>query len=565
MADTDAFTLVNEATHHKVFDDYEELSSGHLTDPQTYLTGVFRRQYPELTVTCTSSSNPALLNFAAAGHATAELDLKDESINRFRGYLPGNARYGYTEGIYETRYFAKYKYQWGSEYFILYVIAIGYSSYNFILKEPADGETTLSTPKAVEALIMAWGRWSYPVDNDFIYVYDGYWSASKLLWKQVQKANWEDVILNEEMKKTLVDLMTKFFDSEDIYKSLGVPWKRGVIFHGPAGSSLNQPLTQSRPSALLTLISGNGKTISIKALMHSLSASKKLKDRTVPALYVKSAPRTYDIRSIFLQARAMAPCMLILEDIDTIVTASSRSYFFNEVDGLENNDGIFMVASTNHLDRLDPGLSSRPSRFDRKYLFPQPSEDERELYCEYWRQKLKSKPAIKYPRKLCPAIAGITADFSFAYLQEAFVATLLAIAGHRSEETIRGGSPDDDDGGDLDSFELWREMKKQVKALRDDMGSSNVNSLTKSSSAAPVLMTNDLPVRSRDPTKQRSELPEAVMFDREGNARPLTGVREAAAKDEALKDLPLFGDDGKVVLRKGGMIESLGERTEAER
>ena len=39
----------------------------------------------------------------------------------------------------------------------------------------------------------------------------------------------------------------------------------------------------------------------------------------------------------------MSPCMLILEDIDTIVTPGSRSYFFNEVDGLENNDGIFMV------------------------------------------------------------------------------------------------------------------------------------------------------------------------------------------------------------------------------
>lgn len=42
-----------------------------------------------------------------------------------------------------------------------------------------------------------------------------------------------------------------------------------------------------------------------------------------------------------------------------------------------------MVASTNHLDQLDPGLSSRPSRFDRKYLFPLPSEAERIMYCDY--------------------------------------------------------------------------------------------------------------------------------------------------------------------------------------
>jgi AAA+ superfamily predicted ATPase len=60
---------------------------------------------------------------------------------------------------------------------------------------------------------------------------------------------------------------------------------------------------------------------------------------------------------IFEKARAMAPCYLIMEDLDTIVTDAVKSYFFNEVDGLKSNDGIFMVGSTNHLDRLDPGIS----------------------------------------------------------------------------------------------------------------------------------------------------------------------------------------------------------------
>ena len=128
-----------------------------------------------------------------------------------------------------------------------------------------------------------------------------------------------------------------------------------------------------------------------------------------------------------------------------------------------------MVGTTNHLDQLDPGLSSRPSRFDRKYLFPLPSTEERVLYCEYWRDKLASKPSIKFPKKLCPAIAGITQDFSFAYLKEAFVATLLVIAGNRSEDSIRGGGGDE--GGDLDDYELWREIVKQIKLLRDDMDS----------------------------------------------------------------------------------------------
>jgi ATP-dependent Zn protease len=120
--------------------------------------------------------------------------------------------------------------------------------------------------------------------------------------------------------------------------------------------------------------------------------------------------------------------MLVLEDIETIVTPQTRSYFFNEMDGLENNDGLFVVASTNFLDRLDPGLSKRPSRFDRKYIFPIPNEHERTLYCEFWRQKLQNKPKINFPQKLCPAMAHITDGFSFAFLQECFVATLLTLA-----------------------------------------------------------------------------------------------------------------------------------------
>lgn len=132
-----------------------------------------------------------------------------------------------------------------------------------------------------------------------------------------------------------------------------------------------------------------------------------------------------------------------------------------------------MVASTNHLDQLDAGLSSRPSRFDRKYLFPLPSEEERNLYCQYWRERLKKKKVeIEFPKRICPAVALITDGFSFAYMQEAFVATLLAIAQERSElDDIEEVNTAEDvkDDKDLDSYELWRELKKTIKALRNDM------------------------------------------------------------------------------------------------
>ncbi|KAL8868359.1 MAG: hypothetical protein Q9198_008206, partial [Flavoplaca austrocitrina] len=148
--------------------------------------------------------------------------------------------------------------------------------------------------------------------------------------------------------------------------------------------------------------------------------------------------------------------------------------------GLENNDGIFMVASTNHLDKLDAGLSSRPSRFDRKYFFPLPSEEERKLYCQFWRRRLKEKKVdVEFPARICPAAALITDGFSFAYMQEAFVATLLSIALRRSDGDDGEKMDEAEEGGkhsgeaadrDLDDYELWRELKKTIKALRDDMG-----------------------------------------------------------------------------------------------
>ena len=74
----------------------------------------------------------------------------------------------------------------------------------------------------------------------------------------------------------------------------------------------------------------------------------------------------YAIAEVFSKARQNTPCIIILEDIDSLVNDQNRSFFLNELDGLEGNDGILLIGSTNHLDRLDPGLSTRPSRFDRK-------------------------------------------------------------------------------------------------------------------------------------------------------------------------------------------------------
>ncbi|ELU45507.1 AAA domain-containing protein [Rhizoctonia solani AG-1 IA] len=149
-------------------------------------------------------------------------------------------------------------------------------------------------------------------------------------------------------------------------------------------------------------------------------------------------------------ARREAPCLLILEDLDALINDENRSFFLNEIDGLENNDGLYILGTTNHFERLDPGLSDRPSRFDRKYTF-----DERVQYAQYWQRKLKDNKDVSFPDSLVEKVADLTSGFSFAYLKEAFVSTLVSMVGAHDVQ-----------------FE--KVLVKQILELKKQIGNSDV-------------------------------------------------------------------------------------------
>lgn len=218
MSESEAFTVVMSSSHQKVFDDYEKVNAGCAYDLNTSIQAALRHQYPELNLTVAPAQDIPLLQFAAAGEASAELDITTDSIQRVRHFINGSTRSGTVDELAETRTFAKYHFRWGSEDFILYAISMGpyIGIYNYILKEPGKGETTISHCAVTDALIYAVGSFFAVHDENFIYVYDGHWNANRALWAEVQKANWKDVILNEEMKKTVTELMQKFFESMEI-------------------------------------------------------------------------------------------------------------------------------------------------------------------------------------------------------------------------------------------------------------------------------------------------------------------------------------------------------------
>jgi len=83
-----------------------------------------------------------------------------------------------------------------------------------------------------------------------------------------------------------------------------------------------------------------------------MNSVSHFKNPEAPLLYVRSLHGFFgeesSIKEIFAKARDVAPCLLVFEDLDSMIGEGIRSYFLNEIDGLENNNGICMVGSTNH-------------------------------------------------------------------------------------------------------------------------------------------------------------------------------------------------------------------------
>ncbi len=102
------------------------------------------------------------------------------------------------------------------------------------------------------------------------------------------------------------------------------------------------------------------------------------------------APSRETWREVFTRAR-LAPSLVVLEDLDSMIHNQNRSFFLNELDGFRVNTGVVVLATTNHPEKLDTAILDRPSRFDRKYHFELPGEPERLAYIERWNSELQAE------------------------------------------------------------------------------------------------------------------------------------------------------------------------------
>ena len=240
-------------------------------------------------------------------------------------------------------------------------------------------------------------EWGCEVRGEILVYRDGFFEKNKELFDSIKTSTFDNLVLRDTLKEEIQNDFTQFFDSREIYERYGIPWKRGAIFIGPPG---------------------NGKTHTLKALINELGK---------PCIYVRSFKAEYgteqeNMGEVFKRAR-MAPCIVVLEDLDSMIDNNNRSFFLNELDGFQSNNGVVVLATTNHPGKLDSSILDRPSRFDRKYHFHLPADAERLAYIMKWNNDLQAE--LQVSEKAAAKVVGATEGFSFAYLKELFVASMV--------------------------------------------------------------------------------------------------------------------------------------------
>jgi hypothetical protein len=254
------------------------------------------------------------------------------------------------------------------------------------------------TRERCDALLSAISRWNHEVRGEVLVFTEGCFAKSKPLFDAIAASDFDHLVLGGTLKDQIRADFSQFLASRATYEEHGVPWRRGALLIGPPG---------------------NGKTLCVKALVRLLA---------IPCLYIQSFEAAHNtvqhsIESVFARARATAPCLVILEDIDALLTEGSRSFFLNELDGFAANTGVITVATTNHPERLDPSIVERPSRFDRKYHFDLPDAPTRASYIAGWNERLR--PALRLSELGRAQLVDLTEGFSFAYIQEVFVSSTM--------------------------------------------------------------------------------------------------------------------------------------------
>src|ERR1700728_1671978 len=247
-------------------------------------------------------------------------------------------------------------------------------------------------------------------------------SKAKLITKDTPKTTFADVAGADEAIEELQEIK-EFLQSPGKFQSIGAKIPKGVLLYGPPGT---------------------GKTLLARAVageagvpFFSISGSV-----FVEMFVGVGASR---VRDLFEQAKKNAPCIIFIDEIDAVgrhrgaglgggndEREQTLNQLLVEMDGVEANEGVILVAATNRPDVLDPALM-RPGRFDRRVVVPRPDVKGREGILKVHTRKVPLGDDVQLDR-----LARATPGFSGADLEN-LVNEAALLAARRNKEKVEQG------------------------------------------------------------------------------------------------------------------------------
>ncbi len=202
-------------------------------------------------------------------------------------------------------------------------------------------------------------------------------SAMREVMIEIPKVKWSDVGDMEEVKAALKEAVEWPLKYPDSFKRMGIRPARGILLYGPPGT---------------------GKTYIVKALANEAGANFiTVKGPELLSKWVGESEQ--HVREIFRRAKQVAPTIIFFDEIDALapkrgmdsgsrVTEQVVSQVLTEMSGIEEMEGVVVIAASNRPDIIDPALL-RPGRFDRLIHVPAPDRTAR---LEIFRIHTRSMP-----------------------------------------------------------------------------------------------------------------------------------------------------------------------------
>ncbi|MEM1518142.1 MAG: CDC48 family AAA ATPase [Nitrososphaerota archaeon] len=213
--------------------------------------------------------------------------------------------------------------------------------------------------------------------------------------------HWEDIGGLHEVKQRLIEAIQWPLEYPEKFERLGIKPPKGILLYGPPGC---------------------GKTLLAKAVATEAEANFiTIKGPEIYSKWVGESEKA--IREVFRKARQAAPCVIFLDEIETIVprkdilddssgvTHRVASQLLAEMDGIEELRDVIVIGATNRPDLMDPAIL-RPGRFDRLIYVPPPDEKSRLQILKIYTQKMPLAEDVSLEK-----LASMTEGYSGADLE----------------------------------------------------------------------------------------------------------------------------------------------------